>query len=621
MTQPASDAHARLAAFEGPMRGHVFELVSEVDDEPWSLGRGRGNRLILDDPSLSRRHCSITFLDGHFRLRDLDSHNGTFVNGFAVHDHPLADGDQIRAGHSVFHFLLNERGGRPELPSVHFGSDRIENPTVFLPPGHVTSLPQLSEPEAYQALLRVAGALHANRGVSALAGHLLETLIEIVPARRAALILAQTATEEPSLIVTLDRHAGPGAHVEINRAAVDRVLREGASVLSGTTYLAAPLLNGEKSFGVIYLDGEPTAGGLREEHLRFASAVGAIAGPALTGALEFSQVADENRRLSEEIRVRHEMVGECPAMEEVYRLIARVAPASSTVLILGETGTGKELVARAIHRNSPRANAPFVAINCAALTESLLESELFGHERGAFTGAVTQKRGKLEVADQGTVFLDEVGDLPATFQTKLLRVLQEREFERVGGTRPIRVDIRILAATNRDLRAAINGRTFREDLYYRLNVVAIRLPALRDRREDIPLLANYFLEKRAGAVSRRISGISGRAQACLMNYDWPGNIRELEHAIESAIVVGEGKLIDAEDLPEAILEGAPAGSLSADGYHGTLKHDKCELILAAIERAGGNITEAARQLKLHPNYLHRLIRNLNLRGRIGRPRA
>ncbi len=297
-------------------------------------------------------------------------------------------------------------------------------------------------------------------------------------------------------------------------------------------------------------------------------------------------------------------------------MIARVAPTDSTVLILGETGTGKELVAHAIHRNSPREMGPFVAINCAALTESLLESELFGHERGAFTGAVAQKKGKLEVADRGTIFLDEVGELPPTLQTKLLRVLQEREFERVGGTRTIRVDIRIVAATNRDLRAAAAKGAFRDDLYYRLNVVTIKLPSLRERPDDIPLLASYFLARCAGGA-RRVTGISSRARACLMRYDWPGNVRELQHAIESAVVLGAGDLILPEDLPEALLDTAPAAAgCRPDTYHQALKQQKSELILAALEQAGGNITEAARSLRLHPNNLHRLIRNLGLRSRM-----
>jgi two-component system, NtrC family, response regulator HydG len=316
--------------------------------------------------------------------------------------------------------------------------------------------------------------------------------------------------------------------------------------------------------------------------------------------------------------IEHNMIGESPAMREVYLFIAKVAPKETTVLIRGESGTGKELVARAIHRNSPRVNGPFVAINCAALTETLLESELFGHEKGAFTGATAQKRGKLEVADGGTLFLDEVGELPPGIQVKLLRVLQEREFERVGGTRPVRVDIRLITATNRDLDAAIKTGGFRPDLYFRLNVVSITMPALRERREDIPLLAGHFAARSSEKAKRRVLGLSADARALLLRYDWPGNIRELENAIERAVVLGSSDHILPEDLPEALLEAGQPGEAGASGYHAAVLDAKRRLILEAVEQAGGNLTEAARILELHPNYLHRLVTNMNLRTELKR---
>jgi Nif-specific regulatory protein len=318
--------------------------------------------------------------------------------------------------------------------------------------------------------------------------------------------------------------------------------------------------------------------------------------------------------LDDTAEISREMVGESSRMREVYRFIARAAPAASTVLISGESGTGKELVACAIHENSPRTRGPFVAINCAALTETLLESELFGHERGAFTGAVCQKPGKLEVADGGTVFLDEIAELHLPMQAKLLRVLQRREFERVGGTRTVKVDVR-LTATNKDLQAAVRAGAFRDDLYYRLNVVSIRMPALRERREDIPLLANYFLARNGRGAHRRVVGFSEEARACLENYDWPGNVRELENAVERALVLGVSETILPEDLPETVLEAEPENAEAGSGsdFHSAVREAKREIILKAIEQAGGSYTEAARLLGLHPNYLHRLIRNLNLR--------
>ena len=299
-------------------------------------------------------------------------------------------------------------------------------------------------------------------------------------------------------------------------------------------------------------------------------------------------------------------------MREVYQLIERVAASDTTVLIFGESGTGKELAARAIHRNSGRRDQPFVAINCAALTETLLESELFGHERGAFTGAIAQKRGQLEMAHGGTIFLDEMGEISPALQAKLLRVLQERDFMRVGGTRSIPLNIRILAATNKNLQKATKEGTFREDLYYRLNVVTITMPPLREHKEDILLLAGYFAAKYGEKCNRRVLGISPDARNLLTQYDWPGNIRELENAIERAVVLGLSGMILPEDLPETLHE-TPAQSMRSSTYHEAVRQIKRQLILTAMDQSDGKFTEAARLLGVHANYLHRLIRNLDLR--------
>jgi transcriptional regulator with GAF, ATPase, and Fis domain len=291
----------------------------------------------------------------------------------------------------------------------------------------------------------------------------------------------------------------------------------------------------------------------------------------LENARRLLWLEQENLRLAAEINLQHNMVGESAAMKEVYRFLSRVAPTEATVLIGGESGTGKELVARAIHRNSPRASRPFVAINCAAIPEGLLESELFGYERGAFTGAVGQKKGRLEMAEGGVVFLDEIGELAPSLQVKLLRVLQEREFERLGGSRPIAVDIRLIAATNKDLAEAVKARTFREDLYYRLNVVSLVVPPLRERPEDIAILAEYFVSKFAVKCKVKAKRISPEAVARLINYDWPGNVRELENAIERALVLGASDAIQPEDLPESVLERDVAFGAQEAKYHTAVK--------------------------------------------------
>ena len=387
--------------------------------------------------------------------------------------------------------------------------------------------------------------------------------------------------------------------------------------------LCAPLSVFGRTLGALYLSDTSPSAAFDSHHLELVTGIAAIAAVALENARHLDWLQSEARRLQADLEIEHTMVGEAACMREVYQFVSKVAPRDSTVLISGESGTGKELVARAIHANSARAQNAFVPINCAALVETLLESELFGHEKGAFTGAIAQKRGKLEVADRGTVFLDEVGELAPPLQVKLLRVLQEREFERVGGTRPIKVDIRFIAATNCDLAQAVKDGCFRQDLYYRLNVVSLTVPPLRDRREDIPLLASYFVRKYSVSCHRQVAGISAEARACLLVYDWPGNVRELENAIERAIVMGSSDRILPQDLPEAVIERATAESTGSPErgvgeYHALVSEAKRQAIMAAVERASGNYAQAARLLGLQPTYLHRLIRNLSLKERLKR---
>src|SRR5438309_2849225 len=332
----------------------------------------------------------------------------------------------------------------------------------------------------------------------------------------------------------------------------------------------------ERTLGVIYLDTDKPGVQFDKDHLQLVTAIAAIAAVAIQNARHIGMLESENQRLLADANIEHNMVGESPLMREVYQLISKVAPTESTVLISGESGTGKELAARAIHRNSKRAGRPFVAVNCAALAETLIESELFGHEKGAFTGALGQKKGRLEIADGGTVFLDEIAELSPELQTKLLRVLQEREFERVGGTRPLKVDIRVIAATNQDLDVAIAKGTFRQDLFFRLNVVELKMPALRERTEDISMLANFFTAKYADKCNRRVVGISPEAQKLLLSYEWPGNVRELENALERAVVLGTTDDILPEDLPEAVLE-ANEPAASSSGYHDNITSTKKQI--------------------------------------------
>jgi Nif-specific regulatory protein len=349
------------------------------------------------------------------------------------------------------------------------------------------------------------------------------------------------------------------------------------------------------------------------EHRDALGALASLAAAALETLRDVERLRDENSLLRERLGTAETgIAGESIAIHKMLALVARVAPQDTSVLILGETGAGKELVARALHRLSPRAAKPFVAINCAALTETLLESELFGHEKGAFTGAVAQKRGKLEMAEGGTVFLDEIGELAPQMQAKLLRVLQQREFERVGGTRTWKLDVRVIAATNRDLAAAVQGGSFRVDLYHRLNVVTLRVPPLRERAGDIPALAQYFLDRAVLRCGRAVKGISPEAERCLLSHSWPGNVRELENAIERAVVLGDAEWIQPEDLPETVLDSGTAPQ-TPGALHSSVAETKRQLILSAWRQCEGDHNRTAAHLHIHPNSLRRLMRTLNLR--------
>jgi DNA-binding NtrC family response regulator len=334
-------------------------------------------------------------------------------------------------------------------------------------------------------------------------------------------------------------------------------------------------------------------------------------------ALEVRALRDENRKLKEELGRRYEydnIVGRSEPMQEIFATIERVAPTRATVLLAGESGVGKDLIARAIHFHSPRRDRPLVKINCTAIPENLMESELFGYEKGAFTGANTSKPGKFEQADTGTVFLDEIGDVPASIQVKLLRVLQEREFERLGSNVTRHIDVRVVAATNQDLRAALEQGTFREDLYYRLNVVPLNIPPLRDRKVDIPFLAGHFVQKLAADMGSRVESITDEAVEKLMSYHWPGNVRELENVIERSLVMCSGTELDADDIK---LENAPrprqqSGDPSFLPEGLTLDQYEQELIREALRRADGNKSQAARLLGLTRNALRYRLTQMGL---------
>jgi Nif-specific regulatory protein len=536
----------------------------------------------------------------------------------------LEHGDRVRIGDSQFLFLTHEGDSMSKSSDVRIEETQvISGSTVQIRFDHAIYLMGRD----LSALMKVSTTINSIRGLDDLLERLLELLFEVVPAQRGAILLTNEGTFETSLVFGLHRTHGKDRAVTVSRTFVQQVLRDGVALLANDgvsewteasdslistgaqSVMCVPLILFDRKIGVLYLDTTSPRDPFNNDHLKLVAAISGIAAVAIENARQFEWLETEKERLLSDVNIEHNMIGETAAMQRVYHFISKVAPTDATVLISGESGTGKELAARAIHRNSKRSQKAFMAVNCAALNESLLESELFGHEKGSFTGALAQKKGRLEIADGGTIFLDEIGELTLALQVKLLRVLQEREFERVGGTVTLKVDLRVIAATNKNLEEA---GEFRQDLYYRLNVVSLEMPPLRERREDIMLLANYFADKYGARCNRKLRGFSTEARNYLTAYDWPGNVRELENAIERAVVLGTTDLILPEDLPEAVLE-ARLSSTSPLRYHEAVTQAKKEIILDAAAQVNGNFAEAARLLGVHPNYLQRLVQNLQIK--------
>jgi DNA-binding NtrC family response regulator/pSer/pThr/pTyr-binding forkhead associated (FHA) protein len=595
-----------LIVTAGVARGRSVPLTGTV-----SIGRDDENVLAIHDPALSRRHCTVTATPGSVTIHDLQSRNGVFVNGSPVNERALADGDRIRIGDSALVVILPAQG--PEAASnvgVNVDDTAVVVSTVSMEAARARYTDQATAAARHhtavaglELLLRLSDALHSAPTLGAVYDTALAHALEATAATAAA-IVERSDDDQWNLEASLP--SGTPAPT-INRAVGNRALAEEAAFMTeSAAMLCAPL----GSATVLWvMRGTPP---FSDQDLQLLAAIGSITALAIERVAHLQWLQDENARLHQ-AAIAHELVGESHGMQAIQTFIRRVAVTDATVLLQGESGTGKELIAKAIHANSARAGGPFVAINCAALPEALLESELFGHERGAFTGALAQQRGRLEMANGGTVFLDEIGELAPPLQAKLLRVLEQRVVDRVGGRKSVKIDVRVVTATNRDLEAAMTGGHFRPDLFYRLNVVAYEVPPLRERREDIPLLAAYFVRRHAARCKRLVRGIAPAARAILMRHDWPGNVRELSNALERAVVLGASDVITPDDLPESLLEASSDHDASR-GFHSQIATTKREIIREALHRHGGNVAAAARELDLQVTYLHRLIRNLEIRA-------
>ena len=634
----------RLTAISGPAErlsapGVTAGRTFRIDGDRFVIGRHDDCDLRIASAEISRRHCEILRDPrGRFVLRDLGSRHGTSVNGRATHDRELEHSDLITLGNHALLFLLD--AAEDPISESPAGVSLARKPTHSLhldPARFEAALPvQARLGRELHALLRLAMGLRETSELETLAERLLDAALETLPAERGAVLLREPGLERPSVLAERGDPTERGKGGDLDRELIDGVLAEGVTLCrprvaeaetpaaTGATgsLLAAPLTDAEdQPLGLLYLDRR--AADFDDGQLELAGAFVAVASLAFQNALHLRWLRRENQRLRDEQAAGHDILGESAAMRRVFDLIARVAKTDSTVLIHGESGTGKELVARAIHRASARCEGPFIAVNCATLSENLVESELFGHERGAFTGAAARKIGKMEAAGGGTLFLDEVAEIPIGLQAKLLRALQEREIERLGGVRPIPVDVRVLAASHRDLRQAVADGGFRQDLYFRLKVITCDLPPLRERREDIPLLAAHFAALHGRKLGLPALGVTPAARRCLLAYDWPGNVRELANCIEHAVVLGDGERIRREDLPEEVIAAAvvdpPSDPAAAkDDFQVALAAFKRQLVLDAWRESGEDYARTAERLGIHVNSLHRIVRDLGLKAALGR---
>ncbi len=568
-----------------------------------SLGAGERSDVRLTGAGVADEHATITCEGPHFTLRPTGSGAKVRINGKKVRRKAILEhGDQIELGDQTLEFShLRE----PADPGTQISEDDVRRI------------------EGLRQLHRLSVQLHADTALDELLDQIIDSTIELTDAAKGFLLLA----DDEGWDIRVARHVDVRALDDDEQMLSDSVLnhvltereplvvadarnhaqfREAKSVinLQLCSVMCVPLLDGDQLLGAIYVGNNKVTDLFDELDLELLSIFAAKLSLLLSNAILLNNLRTDCNRLQQKLNERRfgSIVGSSEAMEPVFHAVRRVAPTDVTVLITGETGTGKELVAAELHHRSGRSDGPFVTINCGAIPENLLESELFGHVKGAFTGADAKKDGKFHVADGGTIFLDEIGEMPLQLQVKLLRVLQERSVSRVGSTDHEPVDIRVLAATNRQLTQRVEEGEFREDLYYRLNVVEIALPPLRERGEDVVLLAQYMLEKLADDLALKPRDLSRSALQAIRRYDWPGNVRQLENRIKKALVLATGSTIgpDDLDLPTDVLPDIKPLAEAKEEY-------ALQYVLEVLERNGGNRSQTARDLDVDPRTVFRYL--------------
>jgi Nif-specific regulatory protein len=647
--------------------GDVFQLIA---GQSYTMGRATTNRIVLKDDLCSREHAEVSFSQGRWRVRDLNSLNGTRVNNEPLDGEvPLSPRDVVHLGRTDLIFVEGMHQLPEPPPSQPGGGDGVSikkrlGQTRFLTPlppappadgsAESQTVPIGTQRHALSRDLSLLYRLALDMGSAASFEEVclivLDALLEAVPAEVGAVLTVSPApggdkTELTTpksgrgmeLVVTAHRHRDPSRtdytrvseyvsnEVLATREAVlaedvarDRYLRNRESLadLGATSLVCAPIIFGERVLGLIHLYCTDPHKALDAEDLEFAVAVAKQLGGVFNQINKQQSLRRENISLREQLHVESELVGDSPVIRDIENQVARVAGTNATCLLRGESGSGKELVARAIHYSSPRKDGPFVCLNCAALTETLLESELFGHEKGSFTGATEKKIGKFEAAHTGTIFLDEIGEMNPGTQSKLLRILEGHPFERVGGSVAIQVDVRTVAATNQPLEENVRNGLFRRDLFFRLQVVEIRVPPLRERKSDVPVLADYFLKRFARETARKIRGFTPAALKKMEEYHWPGNVRELRNVVERAVALGNGPFLDAGDIWLSSLEALVASGPSEDAESWTpvsLEEVEKNHILRTLNHTDWNKSQSAAILQIERSTLDRKIKLFGLK--------
>ena len=658
-----SDDIAFLLTWDGTTWRDVVRLRH---GQVTTIGRSATNRIVLQDDACSRNHCEIFFSEGDWRLRDLGSRNGTNIRSKSVSgDAPLFSGDIIAIGECRLAFTTSLEAAPVSPPDGPTSAERATSPTQTAV--STTREPSILHRTAMPEFLASASAAKsdANHGVELaklyrlglemgtaktrqqLTDVVLASLARETVASISAILLASSdASVQPvpsdlQVVAYHSRKDLPYRRVSDNLSRVvlskreailardvgdDRQLSvfDSLGEMKALSVICAPIWAADRVQGLIHLYSTNPDNPLDKHDLEFTLAVAnqlAVALPQLQerDSLQsgLAQARSANESLREQLSQDQSLIGDSSDMTELKDRMSLIAETDATVLIRGESGVGKELIARSIHRQSPRREGPFVCVNCAALNESLLESELFGHEKGAFTGAIDRKIGRFEQADGGTLFLDEVGEMSSTIQAKFLRILEGYPFERIGGRKPIQVNVRIVAATNRDLEEAVEDGDFRKDLYFRLQVAEIIASPLRERRDDIEILAKAFLQKFVTKTGRVIKGFTDEALQLLREYNWPGNVRELQNTIERTVILCRNEVVRASDIQLSSLanrQSAPAADRAASGEYRELSMADVEQehILTTLEHTGWNKSKASQILGIERSTLDRKLKRYHV---------